>query len=288
MRNLFFVAIAALLLGQMACKPTSSDQKTAHGFRLVNHTKGTGTKATSGESIMVHVDTYIGDTLMGSTRTGGGVAREYMIPDSAGLGKRVPFLYDAAMLMSEGDSASVYEAIDSTIRRFVPASQKEAKEVRYEVKVVQVISKAVKDKKMADSQARLASVQTMVQATVKEYVAGKLNDKLMTLPSGLKILVVEPGTGAPVKSGETVKTEYLGTLMDGKMFDNSFQRGQTLDFAVGVGQMIPGFDEGVTKINHGGKAYFFLPYKLAYGEAGTPDGSIPPKSDLVFYVEVLM
>ncbi len=285
MRNLFFVAIAAILLGQIACKP--SDKKTEHGFRFINHTNGTGPKATNGESVMVHVDTYIGDTLMGSTRTNGGVAREYVIPDSAGLNKRVPFLYDAARLMSEGDSASVFEAIDSTIRRFVPASQKNATEVRYEVKVVQVISKESKAKQMADAQARLVSVQSMVQATVKEYGEGKLNDKLMTLPSGLKILVVEPGTGAAVKPGETVKTNYLGTLMDGKMFDNSFQRGQTLDFPVGVGKMIPGFDEGVTHINHGGKAYFFLPYKLAYGEQGTPDGSIPPKSDLVFYVELM-
>lgn len=285
MRNLFFVAIAALLLSQTACKP--SEQKTQHGFRFVNHTNGTGPKAKSGESVMVHVDTYIGDTLMGSTRTNGGVAREYMVPDSAGLGKRVPFLYDAALLMSEGDSASVYETIDSTIRRFVPASQKEAKEVRYEVKIVQVINKDAKDKQMSEAKARLTGVQTMVQATVKDFADGKLNDKIMTLPSGLKILVVEPGTGAPVKTGETVKTNYLGSLMDGKMFDNSFERGQTLDFAVGVGQMIPGFDEGVTKINHGGKAYFFLPYKLAYGEQGTPDGSIPPKSDLVFYVELM-
>ncbi len=285
MRNLFFVAIAAILLGQIACKP--NDQKTEHGFRFVNHTNGTGPKATNGESVMVHVDTYIGDTIMGSTRTNGGTPREYMIPDSAGLGKRVPFLYDAARLMSEGDSASVYETIDSTIRRFVPASQKDAKDVRYEVKIVKVISKETKAQQMAEAQARLATVQTMVQTTVKEYTDGKLKDKLMTLPSGLKVLVVEPGTGEAVKPGETVKTNYLGTLMNGQMFDNSFQRGQTLDFAVGVGQMIPGFDEGVTKINHGGKAYFFLPYKLAYGDQGTPDGSIPPKSDLVFYVELM-
>ena len=285
MRNLLFVAIAALLLSQIACKP--NETKTQHGYRYINHTNGSGPKATNGESVMVHVDTYIGDTLMGSTRKDGGAAREYVIPDSAGLGKRVPFLYDAALLMSEGDSATMYESIDSTIRRFVPASQKAAKDVRYEVKIVKVVNKEEKAKKTAESQARMATVQTMVQGTVKDYVDGKLNDKVQTFPSGLKVLVVEPGTGAPVKTGETVKTNYFGVLMDGKMFDNSFQRGQTLDFPVGVGQMIPGFDEGVTHINHGGKAYFFLPSKLAYGEQGTPDGAIPPKSDLVFYVELM-
>ena len=260
---------------------------TEHGFRYINYTNGTGPKATNGESVMVHVDTYIGDTLMGSTRSDGGEAREYMIPDAAGLGKRVPFLYDATLRMSEGDSATVYELIDSTLRRFVPASQKDAKEVRYEVKIEKVISKAERARQEAEAQARVATVQTMVQATVKDYVAGKLKKKVVTYPSGLKVLVVEPGHGAPVKTGETVKTNYFGVLMDGKPFDNSFQRGQTLDFAVGVGQMIAGFDEGVTHINRGGKAYFFLPSKLAYGEEGTPDGSIPPKADLVFYVELL-
>ena len=285
MRNLIFVAIAALLLSQIACK--SDEQKTQHGFRYINHTNGTGPKATNGESVMVHVDTYIGDTLMGSTRKEGNVAREYLIPDSTALSQRVPFLYDAALLAGEGDSVTVYESIDSTIRRFVPASQKDAKEVRYEVKITKVINKGEKEKQMAEAQARLAGVQTMVQATVKDYMDGKLNDKVVSYPSGLKVLVVEPGTGAPVKTGETVKTNYFGALMDGKPFDNSFQRGQTLDFAVGVGQMIPGFDEGVTHINHGGKAYFFLPSQLAYGPQGTPDGAIPPNSNLVFYVELL-
>ena len=284
MRNLFIVAIAALLLSQVACKP--KETKTQHGYTFINHTNGNGPKATNGESVMVHVDTYIGDTLMGSTRKDGGEAREYTIPDSAGLGKRVPFLYDAALLMAEGDSATLLEIIDSTIRRFVPASQKAAKDVRYEVKIVKVINKEEKAKKTAEAQARVTTVQTMVQGTVKDYMDGKLADKVQTFPSGLKMLLVEQGTGAAVKTGETVKTDYFGMLMDGKPFDNSFQRGETLNFPVGVGQMIPGFDEGVTHINHGGKAYFFLPSKLAYGDQGTPDGTIPPKSDLVFYVEL--
>lgn len=260
---------------------------TEHGFRYLNHTNGTGPKATNGESVLVHVDTYIGDTLMGSTRSNGGKAREYFIPDSAGLANRVPFLYDAALRMSQGDSATVYATIDSITRRFVPVSQQNARDTRYEVKIEKVISKKEKARQKAGIQAHVDSVQTMVQATVKDYVAGKLKKKIDSYPSGLKVLVVEPGTGAKVKIGETVKTHYFGTLLDGKPFDNSFQRNQTLDFAVGVGQMIAGFDEGVQKIRHGGKAYFFLPAKLAYGEQGTPDGAIPPNAKLVFYVELL-
>jgi len=285
-KKIVFALFSFLFCLQLASAQQQSIT-TSHGFRFINHTDGKGDKPKPGETVMVHVDTYIGDTLMGSTRSDGGYIREYILPDSIRAGKRIPFLYDAVLLMSEGDSASVFEKIDSTLRLFVPASQKDAQEVRYEVKVVEIITKAEKAKQVAESEARMITVQTMVQATIQDYTAGKLNDKLLMLSSGLKILVVEPGTGPAVNTGETVKTHYLGALMDGKMFDNSFQRGQTLDFAVGVGQMIAGFDEGVTKINHGGKAYFFLPYKLAYGREGNPTAGIPRKSDLVFYVELL-
>lgn len=260
---------------------------TEHGFRYLNHTNGIGPKAINGESVMIHVDIYIGDTLIGSTRRDGGEANEYFIPDAANLGKRVDFLYDAALRMSEGDSATVYELIDSTNRHFVLAPQKDAKEVRYVVKIEKVITQAQRAQQEAEAEARLAVVQTMVEAMLKDYRDGKLKRKIVAYPSGLKVLVVEPGNGALVKTGETIRTNYYGALMNGKMFDNSYQRNHTLDFAVGVGQMIPGIDEGVQLLRHGGKAYFFLPAKLAYGEQGTPDGNIPPNAKLVFYVELL-
>ena len=279
--------LVSLFLGSFWAIGQQQPVLTEHGFRYLNHTNGTGPKATNGETVLVHVDTYIGDTLMGSTRKESGSAREYTIPDAAGLGKRVPFLYDAALRMSEGDSATVYELIDSTTRRFVPASQKDAKEIRYVVKIEKVITQAQRTQQEAGAKARLAVVQTMVEATLKDYRDGKLKNKIVAYPSGLKVLILEPGNGAPVQTGETVRTNYYGVLMDGKMFDNSFQRNQTLDFAVGEGQMIAGFDEGVQKLRHGGKAYFFLPAKLAYGAQGTPDGTIPPNAKLVFYVELL-
>ena len=100
------------------------------------------------------------------------------------------------------------------------------------------------------------------------------------------MLIVEPGQGALIKANDDVRTNYYGCLTNGKLFDNSYQRGQTLDFTAGTGQMIPGFDEGVQLLRHGGKAYFFLPPALAYGDEGAGD-VVPPKSELIFYVEVL-
>ncbi len=305
-KNIVFALLTLLMGAQWACSPktakvvSSSEPQakvqaptkaqaaapitTEHGFRLVNHTNNTTPKATVGGSILVHVDTYVGDSLLGTTRAGGAAAREFIVPEAATLGSRVPFIYDASLMLANGDSATMYETIDSLIRPYIPASLASAKDVRYEIKVVDLKTKADKDKAVADGEAQFAAVQNMVTQTAKDYKDGKL--KLDNRPSGLKVLIVEPGKGAPVKANDMVRTNYYGCLTDGKLFDNSFQRGETLDFTVGVGQMIPGFDEGVQLLNHGGKAYFFLPPALAYGDQGAGD-VVPPNSELIFYVEVL-
>jgi len=82
-----------------------------------------------------------------------------------------------------------------------------------------------------------------------------------------------------------VGVNYYGTLMDGTRFDDSWSRGQDFSFPVGQSQVIKGWDEGVLNFPVGTKATLFIPYALAYGEAGSPP-TIPAKSDLVFYIEV--
>ena len=278
-KKIFFALFGSLLCAQLAYGQ-QQPVATAHGFRLVNHTNAKGVKATAGGSIMVEVSTWVGDSLMGTTNG----TREYPVPDAAALPERVPFIYDVSQLLGKGDSATVYETIDSMIRPFIPPSLAAVKDIRYEVKVVDVVTKADKDKTATDAEARLKTVEVEVNKTVKDYAAGTL--KLDKRPSGLQVLVVDPGKGDKIKVGETIRTHYYGSLTDGKLFDTSFQRGQTLDFAAGTGQMIPGFDEGVQLLGHGGKAYFFLPPSLAYGEQGAGD-AVPPNAELIFYVEVL-
>lgn len=278
-KKIVFALFSCLLIAHWA-SAQNQPVTTEHGFRFVNHTNGIGPKATVGSSVMVEVATWVGDSLMGTTNG----AREYPVPEAATLPARVPFIYDAAMLMSKGDSATMYEAIDSMIRPFIPPALASAKDVRYEIRVVELITKADKDKANTEGEARFKAVEAMVTKTAVDYKAGKL--KLDNRPSGLKVLIVEPGKGALIKANDAIKTHYYGCLTDGKLFDNSFQRGQTLDFTAGAGQMIPGFDEGVQLLNHGGKAYFFLPPNLAYGDQGAGD-VVPPNSELIFYVEVL-
>lgn len=94
------------------------------------------------------------------------------------------------------------------------------------------------------------------------------------------------GTGAEVKVGNTVAIHYTGTLENGKKFDSSLDRGTPFSTPIGVGYVIPGWDQGVVGMKVGGKRKLTIPYNLAYGENGIP-GAIPPKSTLIFELELI-
>lgn len=94
------------------------------------------------------------------------------------------------------------------------------------------------------------------------------------------------GSGPSVKSGDTISIHYLGTLVNGSKFDSSYDRGQPFETQIGVGMVIPGWDQGIIGLQVGGKRRLTIPYHLAYGEDGVP-GAIPPKATLIFEVELV-
>lgn len=107
---------------------------------------------------------------------------------------------------------------------------------------------------------------------------------VVTTASGLQYKVLREGTGAkPSEFGE-VEVHYRGTLIDGKVFDSSYERGEPISFL--LSQVIPGWAEGVQLMSQGAKYEFYIPYDLAYGAQGIP-GVIPPYSTLIFEVELL-
>lgn len=104
--------------------------------------------------------------------------------------------------------------------------------------------------------------------------------------SGLYYVVEKEGTGAQAVAGKKVAVHYAGSLTNGSEFDNSFKRGQPIEFQLGVGQVIKGWDEGIALMKEGAKYKLVIPYQLAYGESGRPP-VIPAKAALIFDTELI-
>ena len=109
---------------------------------------------------------------------------------------------------------------------------------------------------------------------------------LTPTPSGLRYQDVKVGSGAVASAGKTVSVHYTGWLPNGEKFDSSRDRNQPFGFALGAGQVIAGWDEGVAGMKVGGRRKLVIPPDLAYGTAGAPP-DIPPGATLVFDVELL-
>ncbi len=104
--------------------------------------------------------------------------------------------------------------------------------------------------------------------------------------SGLRYQILQKGTGKQAEKGKTVSVHYKGQLADGTVFDSSYKRKQPLEFPVGVGQVIPGWDEGIQLLQVGDKARLVIPSDLGYGSRGA-GGVIPPDAILIFDVELM-
>lgn len=113
----------------------------------------------------------------------------------------------------------------------------------------------------------------------------KVSEKQKT-DSGLQYIVVEEGTGDKAVAGKKVKVHYTGKLEDGTEFDSSIKRGQPIEFTLGTGQVIKGWDEGIALMNVGDKYQLIIPPELGYGAAGAGN-VIPPNSVLIFDVELV-
>jgi FKBP-type peptidyl-prolyl cis-trans isomerase len=104
--------------------------------------------------------------------------------------------------------------------------------------------------------------------------------------SGLAYEEVVAGSGEEAVAGKIVKVHYTGMFPDGKVFDSSYSRGAPIEFVLGAGRVIKGWDEGIALMKVGGKAKLTIPPELAYGEHGA-GGVIPPNATLVFEVELV-
>lgn len=198
-------------------------------------------------------------------------------------------------LLAVGDSATWVYKVDSVSMQHPMLEG--AKELTYGISIKEIVSADEMLKRIeaenAEMEAKAAEVQAKeptIEAKVKELLASyksKTIKELQKTTSGLEYSFITKGKGVKPKNGELVKVHYYGVLeSDGKMFDNSYSRGQEFAFTLGMGEVIPGWDEALSLMPKGSEAVFFIPFDLAYGAEGRPP-VIPAKAKLVFFIEYL-
>ena len=144
-----------------------------------------------------------------------------------------------------------------------------------------------------DSTIQSTSATTATAAPAAEAPKGPEMDtfsiptNLQTSPTGLKYSIDQVGTGAQAFIGQTVSVHYTGWLENGQEFDSSRRKGRPLEFPLGMGRVIKGWEEGIAGMKVGEKRTLVVPPSLGYGERGFGGGIIPPNATLVFKVELM-
>ncbi|MBK7873802.1 MAG: FKBP-type peptidyl-prolyl cis-trans isomerase [Saprospiraceae bacterium] len=287
-----FVALTVLLL--QGCKK-GEERVTPSGYKYIVHTNVGGAKPQPGEYVYFHAQMRNADSVVYSSRT---MAQAPFLQMPTSFEKELNSNRPASPIeevlrdLAVGDSATVIIRIDTLPNK--PPGFENVKEMFYDVVSIQIKDAETFQKDVSierenerirreSAQKREPEVAVQLLGILDQYKAGQLGNKLKTTSSGLKYMVLEEGAGPKIQKGNMVGVHYYGILLDGTMFDNSFNRGSPYVFPLGQGSVIGGWDEGIALLKEGDKAVLFIPSQLGYGDEGS--GAIPPGAELVFYVE---
>ncbi len=284
--------IFVLFISIVACK--KQEQLTMSGFKysIINDQPGTNVK--EGDYVYFRYIVMVNDSMVFNSQSQSPDIKFKLPKQEKKELKNAQPIVDAFYYLSKGDSAVVYQTIDEETRKQIGIPT--ANELKFCITLIDVKDQTAYEADMKVEQdaitakrsaaaALLPQIQEMVKKNIADYKSGANKANLITTKSGLKYIVHETGTGPTASLGQIVSANYYGALLDGKMFDNSFERGQEIQFPLGQGQVIPGWDEAFGLLPVGSKATLFIPAELAYGAAGSPP-AIPANSELLFYVEV--
>ena len=196
-------------------------------------------------------------------------------------------LYEGLSMMHEGDSLSMIMRADSVFYKLfgvqqLPAYVKPESAVRFEVKMNEILSR---EEYEARENAKKEALDQEADGTLAQYLQ---ENGITAQPteSGLIYVCTKTKKGLKPQAGQRVKVHYTGKLLDGTVFDSSVERGEPFEFALGAGQVIKGWDEGIALMSKGEKGILYIPYDLAYGQMGA-GGVIPPYANLIFEVELI-
>lgn len=200
---------------------------------------------------------------------------------------------EAMSILSVGDSALFILAADSFFIKTVglpeiPDFIDKGGDLFFTLKLKDFMTEeeymSLIEKQRREEKKRIAKLKEEENGKILDYIKEK-GIKATPRESGLYYIVLEEGKGEQAVSGKTVKVHYTGTFLNGEKFDSSYDRGQPIEFVLGQGRVIKGWEEGIALMKEGGKAKLIIPSDIAYGERG--GGAIPPVTPLVFEVELV-
>lgn len=295
---LSMAAMALLMVGTLcACNeknPYPGYQKTNNGLYYRFFTQNEGELPQIGELMEVKLCCMVNDTTMVIPKT----ENVMMLQESKFPGD----FNEGLAMMHKGDSASFIVNIDSTFKYLfgqptLPAEFKSTDVMRFEIMVkdfypekvyAQNFANEVKtrnDERAAKLQNDYPDETAKAANELAKYLA-KNNIVVEPTASGLYYVMTCEGNGEKPQVGKSVKMHYTGKLLNGTVFDSSVERGEPFQFVLGVGQVIPGWDEGVQLMSKGEKGILYIPYYLGYGERQAGE-KIAPFSNLMFEVELV-
>ena len=210
--------------------------------------------------------------------------------------------FEGMSMMHRGDSASFIVNIDSTFKYLLgqpnlPKEFSSSDVMRFEVRLddfypeseyakhMAIKVKKVNEERIAKMKEEHAEETAKAAIDLEDFLA---KNKIEAQPteSGLYYVMITEGNGEKPEAGQMVKVHYTGKLLDGTVFDSSVERGEPINIPIGVGQVIPGWDEGIMMMSKGEKGVLYIPYYLAYGDRQAGD-KITPFSNLIFEVELV-
>lgn len=293
-QSLFIIASLCFVI---SCSNSGSKkmQKTLSGYSYVKHTDEKGPKPNVGDEIAYHIIVFKNDSLIQSSYYLM-KPRKIIIPPVEKVAKPAPPDYEALFLMSEGDSLTVYQKLDTFDVKKLPPGVLPKDTFIYHIKLFDIKPKSILDAEMAKLRGREQSVGDTIQTFIKDFKAGKLNDQLTTTDSGLKYIIHNTGDKERMAKGiKIVDVHYSGFLSDGTQFEETWSSTNPIIFRMGSNEVITGWEEALKLLGKGGSGIFMVPHMLAYGPTGKkpielPDGTktmeIPPNSDLIFYLQL--
>ena len=199
-------------------------------------------------------------------------------------------IYDALKMMTIGDSASFIVRTDSTFMTLfqlpaLPSEFSAADIMRFDIKLNDFYPESEFASKQIEYMKKTYKKETEnAETELNNYLKNNNYNPIQT-QSGLYYLQTKSGNNEKPQVGAKVSVHYTGKLLDGSVFDSSKSRNEPLQFILGVGQVIPGWDEGIQLMSKGEEGILFIPYYLAYGDRGA--GTIPPFATLIFEVELI-